>query len=114
MIPPALMAALQFGGVWPGVMTGLALSVPQVAIGNFIDPWLMGRSVNLSPFVILASLVVWSTIWGVSGAILSVPITAILVIVLSEFQGTRPIAVLLSLDGEVQAAGREAVSRTKA
>lgn len=114
VIPPALMAALQFGEVWPGVMAGLALSVPQVAIGNFIDPWLMGRSVNLSPFVILASLVVWSTIWGVSGAILSVPITAILVIVLSEFQGTRPIAVLLSLDGEVQGAGREVPARTQA
>jgi predicted PurR-regulated permease PerM len=44
---------------------------------------------------------VWSELWGVPGAFLSVPITAILTIVLSEFPGTRPIAVLLSKGGKV-------------
>jgi len=72
-----------------------------VLMGNFVEPWLMGNSLNLSPFVILVSLVVWSSIWGLAGAILAVPISAILVIVLSEFKGTRPIAVLLSRDGNV-------------
>lgn len=101
VVPPVLMAALQFGALAPTLVAAAALIAAQTVVGSFVDPWLMGRSVNLSPFVILVSLVFWSAIWGVSGAILSVPVTAILVIVLSEFQGTRPIAVLLSLDGRV-------------
>lgn len=103
VVPPVLMAALQFGDLAPTLVAAAALIAAQTVVGSFVDPWLMGRSVNLSPFVILVSLVFWSAIWGVSGAILSVPVTAILVIVLSEFQGTRPIAVLLSLDGRVDA-----------
>jgi predicted PurR-regulated permease PerM len=62
----------------------------------------MGNSLNLSPFVILVGLVAWMSMWGIAGAILSVPIMAILVIVFSEFESTRPIAVLLSKDGRIE------------
>jgi len=79
----------------------LSLSALQFAIGNFLDPYVMGSSLNLSAFAILVSLAVWSELWGVPGAFLAVPITAILTIVLSEFPGTRPIAVLLSRSGRL-------------
>jgi AI-2 transport protein TqsA len=61
----------------------------------------MANSLNLSPFAILVSLALWSELWGIPGAFLAVPITAIVTIVLSEFQGTRPLAVLLSRQGQV-------------
>ena len=98
---PAMLALAQFGALGPALAVTAALTAAQILVGNFIEPWLMGASLNLSPFVIVVSLVVWSAIWGIPGAILSVPIMAILVIVLSEFQGTRPIAVLLSRDGDI-------------
>jgi predicted PurR-regulated permease PerM len=98
---PVLMTIVQFDDLGV-VLTMLAsLAALQFAIGNFLDPYLMGNSLNLSPFAILISLAVWSELWGVPGAFLSVPITAILTIVLSEFPGTRPIAVLLSKGGKV-------------
>ena len=59
----------------------------------------MGSSLNLSPFAILVSLAVWSQLWGIAGAVLAVPITSVMVIVFSEFAGTRPIAILLSKNG---------------
>ena len=98
---PTLLAILQFGEFWPVLVFVLAMCVPQVALGNFIEPWLMGSSLNLSPFVILVGLVAWMAVWGIAGAILSVPIMAILVIVFSEFESTRPIAVLLSKEGRI-------------
>jgi AI-2 transport protein TqsA len=61
----------------------------------------MGNSLNLSPFAILVSLAAWSALWGIPGAFLAVPITAIMAIVFSEFAGTRPLAVLLSRDGRL-------------
>jgi len=98
---PAIMAIVQFND--PAVLLSLllALAAAQFLIGNFLDPYVMGNSLNLSPFAILVSLAIWSELWGVPGAFLAVPITAILVIVLSEFPGSRPIAVLLSRNGRL-------------
>lgn len=107
---PSALALLQYGEIWPVVVFVLVMCLPQVALGNFIEPWLMGNSLNLSPFVILVSLVAWTSIWGIAGAILSVPVMAILVIVFSEFSATRPIAILLSKDGTI--AGQTTPDRT--
>ena len=98
---PALMTIVQFED--PGVIFSLllALTLAQFVIGNFLDPYVMGNSLNLSPFAILISLAVWSELWGIPGAFLAVPITAIMTIVFSEFPGTRPIAVLLSKNGRI-------------
>ena len=98
---PVLMGVVQFGE--PGVVLTLllALTAAQFAIGNFLDPYVMGSSLNLSPFAILLSLAIWSELWGIPGAFLAVPITAIVAIVLSEFPGTRPVAVLLSKNGKI-------------
>ncbi len=93
---PVLMAIVQFGDLGSVLALLAALSVVQFVIGNFIDPYVMGNSLNLSPVAILASLTVWSGLWGIAGAFLAVPVTAIMVIVLSEFAGTRPVAILLS------------------
>ena len=98
---PVLMAIVQFGDLGTILTILLALTALQFAIGNFLDPYMMGNSLNLSPFAILISLAVWSELWGVPGAFLAVPITAILTIVFSEFPGTRPIAVLLSRSGRL-------------
>jgi len=101
MLLPAAMAIVQFGSLEEIAALLLFLGILHFVIGNFLDPWIMSNSLNLSPFAILVSLTIWSALWGVAGAFLAVPITAILAIVLSEFSGTRPIAVLLSKDGRL-------------
>ena len=98
---PALMALVQFQELGPILSLVLALTGVQFVIGNFLDPYVMGNSLNLSPFAILISLAVWSELWGIPGAFLAVPITAIMTIVFSEFPGTRQVAVLLSKNGDV-------------
>lgn len=98
---PVAIAIVQFGD-W-GTILGIfiALIACQVFVGSVLEPSLMGRSLNLSPFVILVSLASWASLWGVAGALLSVPIMAIMVIILSEFDGTRPFAVVLSRNGRI-------------
>ncbi len=98
---PTMVAVAQFGAFWPVAVFVMAMTAIQVLLGNFIEPWLMGNSLNLSPFVILVSLVAWASLWGIAGAILSVPVMAVLVILFSEFRSTRPIAILLSRDGDI-------------
>ena len=98
---PVAMSIVQFGSTSDVLAVLASLTVVQFLIGNILDPYVMGSSLNLSPFAILVSLAIWSSMWGVPGAFLAVPITAIMVIVFSEFQGTRPIAVLLSRNGQL-------------
>jgi predicted PurR-regulated permease PerM len=98
---PVLMAIVQFDSAGQIFAVLLPLAIAQFVIGNIIDPMAMGNSLNLSPLAILVSLAVWTGLWGIPGAFLAVPITAILTIILSEFPGARPIAVLLSRNGKV-------------
>jgi AI-2 transport protein TqsA len=98
---PVIMAIMQFFNLNEVLAVLLPLTIVQFLIGNFLDPYVMGNSLNLSPFVILVSLTVWSGLWGIPGAFLAVPITAIMAIVFSEFAGTRPLAVLLSRNGQL-------------
>ena len=95
----AVEAAVEVAQLLPILALVVALSVVQFLIGNFLDPYVMGSSLNLSPFAILISLALWSELWGIPGAFLAVPITAIITIVFSQFSGTRPVAVLLSKSG---------------
>jgi len=98
---PGIMAIMQFPDATVVFWVLLGLVLAQFLIGNFLDPYLMGNSLNLSPFAILVSLAIWSELWGIAGAFLAVPITAVMVIIFSAFPSTRPIAVLLSRNGSL-------------
>jgi len=99
---PSLLTLLQFANVAIFVFVLAALSGIQFVIGSFVEPRMMGSTLNLSPFVIILSLTFWGSIWGIAGMFLCVPIMVIIAIVLSQFEPTRPIAVLLSADGRVE------------
>jgi AI-2 transport protein TqsA len=101
VIFPTVLALVQFGSPWPALLVAATLGAAQFTIGNLLEPRLMGRTLNLSPLVILMALALWGLLWGVVGMILCVPITVSLLIVFSHFEATRPIAILLSSDGAI-------------
>ncbi len=98
---PSVFAILQFGELTPGILVLSIVGAIQLIVGNLIEPRLMGNSLNISPLVVFLTLAVWGMIWGISGMLLSVPITVILIIIMSEFPGTRPFAILLSQRGTI-------------
>jgi AI-2 transport protein TqsA len=99
---PSVLALIQFDSPLPIISVVGGITATQMMIGSFLEPRLLGSSLNLSPLVILLSLGLWGTLWGIPGMFLCVPITVIAVIILSHFPQTRPIAILLSGDGNVQ------------
>lgn len=99
---PALIALAQSAdGFYLSLMVLLLIGALQVGIGNILEPRLMGTSLNLSPVVILFNLALWGYMWGVAGMFLCVPFLIITTIVLSHFPKTRPLAILLSSNGQV-------------
>jgi AI-2 transport protein TqsA len=69
----------------------------NITLGSVLEPKILGRELNLSPLVIIISVVVWAGIWGVVGAFLAVPVTSALQIVLLSSPRTRPVALMLSI-----------------
>ena len=98
---PVLLTVVQFGSLGLTVLIAMLLTAAQMWVGNFLEPRMIGRRVNLSPFVVLVALSFWYAFWGVPGAILAVPMTSMLAIIFAAFDQTRPLAVLLANDVSV-------------
>lgn len=98
---PALLSLVQFSTFTPFIIIISSLGVIQVVMGNVIEPRLMGNSLNLSPLVVMLSLAIWGSIWGIAGMFLSVPFTVILMLIFSEFPKTKSIAIVLSQNGKI-------------
>lgn len=93
-ILPASVALLLQGPV-KGLIVLVGLAIIQVILGNFVDPKLQGKYLQLSPFVALLSVVFWGWLWGIPGAFLGVPMTTAIILLTSEFKSTRAIAIML-------------------
>jgi len=99
-ILPFLMAMMQFSpSLFKPIAVLLTLGAIQIAVGNVVTPKVVGDRLGLSPVVILVSLLLWGMIWGIPGAILSVPIASIIKIVCENFASLRPIAVMMGGGG---------------
>ncbi len=95
-ILPLLIAFIQFGSLGTLFWLALLLSGVQMIIGNFIDPRVVGRSVNLSPLVVLCSLMFWGWLWGFIGMFLAVPISVIIKIVFENTRSLKFMSILMS------------------
>jgi predicted PurR-regulated permease PerM len=92
---PAAVALLQFGTVGGVLTVAVPLIVVQGGIGNVLEPKVMGKSLDLSPVVVLFALVFWGWMWGITGMILSVPIMGVIKSILEAAAPTRPLAILM-------------------
>lgn len=99
---PAMIALAQSDGYSMFLLVLGGIGAFQLMIGNVLEPRLMGSSFNLSPIVILLNLALWSMVWGIPGMFLCVPFLIIFTIIMSHFPKTRPIAIILSSDGDLR------------
>jgi predicted PurR-regulated permease PerM len=83
--------SLAYALIFPAVYLGFG-----TLEGNFITPWVMGRSLTLNPVIILLSLVFWGWMWGIAGVILAVPILAAFKIFCAHIKPMEPLAEFLS------------------
>ena len=79
MALPFLYSFVQFDSSYTSVFLLVSLLIPQMISGNIIEPKIMGKRLNLSSSVIILSLLFWSSLWGIIGAFLSVPIMAVII-----------------------------------
>lgn len=94
-ILPMPVLFLQYGFDWHILLALILLTTIHFIIGNILETKWLGKGMDLDPIVVIACLIFWALVWGVMGALLAVPMTAIIKIVLERNETTKPLADLL-------------------
>lgn len=93
---PLPVLFLQFGVDWHMVVALSLLIAAHFVIGNILETRWLGKGMDLNPIVVIASLIFWALVWGVMGALLAVPLTSIIKMILERSEPTKPFADLLA------------------
>jgi predicted PurR-regulated permease PerM len=87
-----------------GLQTALIVLLGYILINggvqNFIQPKIMGQGLKISPVVVFIGLFIWGYLLGGIGALLAVPLTLLVLVIMENFEGTRPMAILMRYTGE--------------
>ena len=93
-IPPVLLALI-LHGFWPATGVLACYLVINVAIGNFLEPMLLGDRFGISTVIVILSVLVWGFIWGPVGMLLAVPLTMLVKVMLDNSSDLRWISALM-------------------
>jgi predicted PurR-regulated permease PerM len=91
IISLGLAAALTFDDPMKIFLPPATYFLLSLVEGNFIMPLALGRSLALNPVIIFIWLIFWGWVWGVAGAVLAVPLLAILKIICDHM---KPLSAL--------------------
>jgi len=86
-----LAGLLVIPSIWVAVLPAALYFLIHIIEGETVTPMLLAKRFTLNPVLVIISLIFWFWMWGVPGAILSVPILAIAKIVCD---GIAPLAAI--------------------
>lgn len=95
---PVLYAFLSSDSIWVPVAVIVLFWTIQTIESNFLNPKIVGSSVNVNALVAILSLLIGASVWGIAGMVLFLPFAAMLKVVCEEFDQLKPIAMLISND----------------
>ena len=93
---PILIYLLQSGFSFLWLIFALLIVATQMLIGNIIEPKLQGVQLNLTPIMVLVSLIFWGWLWGIVGMLICVPLTSAINIILKQVAPNNFISALIS------------------
>ena len=96
-IPPMMIALIALDPT-QAVLLGILMVMNQNLWAQLIEPNFFGQKLGISPLVLILTVMVSASVWGISGAIVGVPIMIIARIALEEDERTRPIALMLAMN----------------
>jgi predicted PurR-regulated permease PerM len=91
-----IVGLLTFDTVSGGLLPPALYLLLHLLEANLVTPVLLGRRFTLNPVVIFVSLIFWMWLWGVPGALLSVPILVSIKVVCDHVPAMSPVGKLLS------------------
>ncbi|MEL0182708.1 MAG: AI-2E family transporter, partial [Candidatus Poseidoniales archaeon] len=98
-IPPVLIGFIMMEPLTAVFMLALLIGNQQV-FGSLVEPNLSGAKIGISPLVLLLTVMLFSQVWGIAGAIIGAPMIIMIRLILDENERTRPVAVMMANDVE--------------
>ena len=94
LVPPTVFAYFALG-IGPAILVVVGYVVINLAFDYVLQPRVMSTSLDLSPVVVVVSILAWTVVIGPAGALLAVPLTIALRVLLAPFEGARWFIALL-------------------
>lgn len=98
-IPPVLIGFIMLEPLTAVIMLAFLIGNQQV-FGSLVEPNLSGAKIGISPLVLLLTVMLFSQVWGIAGAIIGAPMIIMIRLILDENERTRPVAVMMANDVE--------------
>lgn len=92
---PTILALLTKDSGWYAFGVIAIFGFIQFIEGNFITPKIMGNNTNVNPLIILLSIVIFGSITGILGIILTVPLLAVIKVIIDYYPHLKPWTYLL-------------------
>jgi AI-2 transport protein TqsA len=105
-IPPVLLAFAE-GGIIPAVLVLVAVGLINFFAENIMDPRIQGQNNKISVPTVIISLILWVWLLGPIGALLAIPLTVLLKIVLADFKETHFISLLMEGNYDVKQVNKD-------
>jgi predicted PurR-regulated permease PerM len=98
---PAILICLVTGNILGAILVfGVSFILIQQVEGNIIVPRVMGKAIGLSPVLVILALVIGTKLFGLLGAIISIPTAAIVSVIVGEWPNLRAIWEDSSVEAE--------------
>lgn len=101
MLLPVAQGLLQFDRALSFLVITASMTGLHLIAGNFAVPRVIGARLHINAFAATVGLLFWGWLWGVSGFLLAVPLTALLKILLESRAETAAFAALLATKSAV-------------
>ncbi|MCL4157008.1 UNVERIFIED_CONTAM: hypothetical protein GTU68_016923 [Idotea baltica] len=105
-IPPTLLALISHGFWWAAGVLALYLII-NVAIGNFLEPMLLGDRFGISTVIVIFSVLFWGYVWGPVGMLLAVPLTMMVKVMLDNSSDLRWVSAFMGKGSGASAVSAE-------
>jgi AI-2 transport protein TqsA len=93
---PTVFAVARFESWQTPNVIFLCLNLIQFIVGSHLEPRIAGRTLSISPFVVLFTVFFCSYLWGISGAFIGIPIVVPMLAVFKQFPSCRWLTLILS------------------
>jgi AI-2 transport protein TqsA len=95
LLPVPVAIAQYPDSLWRVGLIIALLAIVQIVQGNFVEPKVLGSSLHLHPVIVLLAIGFWGLVWGMIGAFLAVPLTAIIRLISLRIEALHSLGRLL-------------------
>lgn len=92
----AVVLSYIYAGSTPALIVVGVIAAAQLLENYVFTPWIIGDEINLNPFITVFGVILFSALWGMVGAIISLPLIGVLKVIFEQTKGMDPYAYLIN------------------